>query len=595
MFAESDGHAWPIIECVGLPPCQLWCTMVRAALARAGRALLSHLPSRMILLQQHNFVVDLNYNPNSSVDKLLASLPRSKVVYHMALELLIDRNAYGPQFIASALTDISRSQEKENGPLLINARHVRSWQKRNYSYIKQQRQCLVPLTKIIPPQEEPKQEKSKQKTQNKQVVAQSPDSKLLYKMEEDLVAGTAAFTDLVVESTESGLSEKLLDPEEVLRLLGLDPRTWSLVSLNTSVGERWVRDHPDEAAVTRRLRSYAGKAIKKELIPDLITPPASAEISILSRKPQWNVLPGSWKTAFVFPDQQIGMRWNDYSGKDNEPSYQEIHDTRAMTIAHEIFESVNPDIVVNLGDFLDLAPLSKYATEPQLLRTTQLAINAGFEELQYQRHVMGNKPIILLKGNHDKRFEDSVKNGLPEIYGLQLPGSDSTMFSIRYLLRMEELKIQYIDAYPGEHGDGAFWLETETLKFQHAPNKLNSSGSSAPLQAAEGPYSTVYGHCHRMELAFNHAKTAGPGGLQQVFAASPGTLAKIDGSCPGYSTSLKASGSPATSYNNWQQGVMLIHYHPNRKYSERPELIQIKDETAVCNGHIFGNGHTYGS
>lgn len=555
-----------------------------------GEHLPYRLPIRMIPLQQPIFGVDLVYNPNSSVDKLLASLHRSKVVYLKAIELLIDRNAYGASFVASALTDLSLSQNKGKVCSVLSDRSVRSWQKRNYSFVERQRQNSTQLTKIEAPQK-----KSKQNTTNKQVVAQSPDSKLLYKMEEDLVAGTAAFTDLVVESTENGLSEKLLDPDEVLRLLGLDPRTWSLVSLNTSVGERWVRDHPDEAAVTRRLRSYAGKAIKKELIPDSITPPVSAEISILSRKPQWNILPGSWKTAFVFPDQQIGMRWNDYSGEDNEPSYQEIHDTRAMTIAHEIFESVNPDIVVNLGDFLDLAPLSKYATEPQLLRTTQLAINAGFEELQYQRHVMGNKPIVLLKGNHDKRFEDSIKNGLPEIYGLQLPGSDSTMFSIRYLLRMEELKIQYIDAYPGEHGDGAFWLETETLKFQHAPNKLNSSGSSAPLQAAEGPYSTVYGHCHRMELAFNHAKTAGPGGLQQVFAASPGTLAKIDGSCPGYSTSLKASGSPATSYNNWQQGVMLIHYHPTKKYSERPELIQIKDEMAVCNGHIFGNGYTYGS
>ncbi len=369
---------------------------------------------------------------------------------------------------------------------------------------------------------------------------------------------------------------KRLSNDEILNILGLSSNEWKVLELDISAKNgRVMKPSTDKVSIVYA-HSYKGKVVKIENTVEALTPPTLAKIKVGTKKYKVSTL-SEWETIFVFPDQQIGYR-ND--------SDITIHDEKAIEVAHAIFEDVNPTHVVNLGDFLDLAPLGRYVTEQGLMGTTQKSINRGFEELAYQREIVKDGEIIYIKGNHDKRFEDSLIKMIPEMSGLKIANSPVVALSLDHLMRFDELGIKYMDAYPGEHGSGAYWANTNTLKFQHAPEKLVSGGSSAVAQSRSGPFSTIYGHCHRIEHHFHKAKLAGNGKVD-VFAASPGTLASLNGEVPGFSSSLNNAGIPQSAYNNWQHGVAIVHYKPGVAYSEYLELVHIKNYVAQYQGHVY--------
>lgn len=370
--------------------------------------------------------------------------------------------------------------------------------------------------------------------------------------------------------------DKRLSNNEILKILGLSAKEWKVLELDISAKNgRVMKPGTDKVSIVYS-HSYKGKVVRIEDTVEALRPPEAAKIKVGTKKYRISTL-SEWESIFVFPDQQIGYR-ND--------SDITIHDEKAIEIAHAICESVNPTHIVNLGDFLDLAPLGRYVTEQGLMGTTQKSINRGFEELAYQREIVKDGDIIYIKGNHDKRFEDSLIKMIPEMSGLKIANSPVVALSLDHLMRFNELGIKYIDAYPGEHGAGAYWANTNTLKFQHAPEKLVSGGSSAVPQSRSGPFSTIYGHCHRIEHHFHKAKLAGNAKVD-VFAASPGTLASLNGEVPGFSSSLNNAGIPQSAYNNWQHGVAVVHYKPGVAYSEYLELIHIKNYVAQYQGHIY--------
>ncbi len=389
------------------------------------------------------------------------------------------------------------------------------------------------------------------------------------KLSIDEISGTASF-----EASVPG--DINLTGGQVLGVLGLDANEWEILALEISSGSQWVREHQGEKAVTRQVRKYKGRVARKENSIASIAPASKVKVKVSKTQYKVNTL-SDWESIFVFPDQQIGYR-NDCD--------MTIHDERAISVAHNILEAVKPTHVVNLGDFLDLAPLGRYVVEPGLIKTTQAAIDRGSQELAYQREVVKDGDIVLIKGNHDKRFEDALIRAIPEVHGLRLANSTQVALSLDHLMRFDEFGITYIDAYPGEHGDGAYWANTGTLKFQHAPVKLNSGGSSAVGQSKDGAFSTIYGHCHRIEVHYNNAKLPN-GGSASVFAASPGTLASTRGQVPGYATSLNKSGVPQDAYTNWQQAIAIVHYKPGVPYSERLDIVEIKDYSAIWHGMEF--------
>lgn len=286
-------------------------------------------------------------------------------------------------------------------------------------------------------------------------------------------------------------------------------------------------------------------------------------------------LVGGWKQAVILPDPQIGFRL--YEDGTLDP----FHDDAAMDVALQVISCLNHEHsvsqVVNLGDFLDLPAQGKYEQEPAFATTTQQAIDRGHEFLARQRANAPEAEVVVLEGNHDRRMQKFVLLNSAASFGLRqanLPESWPVM-SLPYLLRLDELDVTYIDAYPA----GQWWIN-DRLRAIHG-DKVRSNGSTASAYANEMPHiSTVFGHIHRQEI---QSKTVfDRSGKIKTMHISPGCLCRVDGAVPSVKGSTGIDGRPATYYENWQQGVAVITYKPDGDF--HVELVQIDEGRTIFRG-----------
>lgn len=286
---------------------------------------------------------------------------------------------------------------------------------------------------------------------------------------------------------------------------------------------------------------------------------------------------GGWRVAVALPDPQIGYR---QLGKKLDP----FHDEKAMNVALQIVEWLakndRVDEVVNLGDFIDLPAQGRFEQEAAFAFTTQHAIDRGYRFLQEQRAAAGNHAkIVLIEGNHDRRMEKFIVSNAASAFGLKRADTDEMpVMSLPYLLRLDELKVEYIDAYPA----GAYWLN-DRLRAVHG-TRVRSNGSTAAAYTNADPHiSTIFGHVHRQEL---QSKTVfdrlGP--IKSI-AVSPGCLCRVDGAVPSVNGSTKIDGSPEQYFENWQQGVAIVSYKKTGEFFV--DLVQINDGKALFRGKEF--------
>ena len=284
------------------------------------------------------------------------------------------------------------------------------------------------------------------------------------------------------------------------------------------------------------------------------------------------------KVAIALPDPQIGGRFLFDQGWDP------FHDEAAMDVALQITafleETDRLDYVINLGDFLDLPSQGRFDQEAGFAGTTQKAIDRGHLFLQQQRAAAGpDAHIVLIEGNHDRRMEKFILSNSAAAWGLKRANMDELpVMSLPYLLRLDEIGVEYIDAYPA----GAFWL-TPTIRAVHG-NKARSNGSTAAAYTNADPHiSTIFGHAHRLEVqsrtVFNRD------GAIQSAAVSPGCLCRVDGAVPSVNGSTHTDGSPAKYFENWQQGVVVISI--NEANEPFFEMVQIKNGEAWFRGQRF--------
>ena len=278
----------------------------------------------------------------------------------------------------------------------------------------------------------------------------------------------------------------------------------------------------------------------------------------------------------ALPDPQIGYR--NLDGK-----LDPFHDESAMDIALQVTsfleETDRLDTVINLGDFLDLPSQGRFEQEAAFASTTQTAIDRGHLFLQQQRAAAGPKAkLVLIEGNHDRRMEKFIATNALSAFGLKRANVDELpVMSLPFLLRLDEIDVEYIDAYPA----GAYWL-TPTIRAIHG-NKARSNGSTAAAYTNADPHiSTIFGHAHRLEIqsrtVFNRDES-----IRSV-AVSPGCLCRVDGAVPSVNGSTHVDGSPAKYFENWQQGLAVIVIENDVPYVE---LIEIRNGVAWFRGKKF--------
>jgi predicted phosphodiesterase len=353
---------------------------------------------------------------------------------------------------------------------------------------------------------------------------------------------------------------------ELLARSGIDPDDIGKVSA-VKLSE-WSAFHKDDETGEAVLTPMSGASI-------VLTPTwdAGPQWPVVDRAAQTPIsLPKpskrktKTKTAVILPDVQIGYR-RDIDTAVLDP----FHDEQAIAAALKVIRAVDPDLIVHLGDLLDFASFGKYEQEPGFALTVQPAIDRAHRYLVECATAGPHAKQVLLEGNHDRRLTRAIVNNAMAAFGLRRGNAPDEwpVLSVPYLLRLDELDVEYVGGYPA----GIYWIN-DRLACIHG-HKVKSSGSTAALVVDDERVSTIFGHVHRIELSYKTRRVRA--GARTSLAASPGCLCRLDGTVPSVKGSYDPLGRPVPTVENWQQGVGVVTYEEG----DGPfalELVPIFDE-----------------
>lgn len=287
-----------------------------------------------------------------------------------------------------------------------------------------------------------------------------------------------------------------------------------------------------------------------------------------------------WKTAVILPDPQIGFRRFEDGG------FDPFHDDVAMKTALKIMTSLEADggvdNVVNLGDFVDFPMFSKYVQEPAFALTTQMGLDRAHLFLAEQRTACPTATNVVIEGNHDRRLQNAIVQNAANAFGIKAANTPESwpVLSLPYLLRFDELDVDYVAGYPA----GEYWINDRLVAIHG--RKVKSGGSTAAAVVKDETVSQLFGHIHRIEL--QHRTVRHRSGPTRLLAATPGCLCRVDGAVPSMKGSTDLNGRSVSSYEDWQQGIAVVNYIEGDG-DFHLELVHITDGNAMFRGQLFSS------
>ena len=336
---------------------------------------------------------------------------------------------------------------------------------------------------------------------------------------------------------------------------GLMPDIWEIQGFR---GNSW-----DAQTKEGEKRMFSGRATFLRKVPVVCDWPVIAPVK-MSRPIKFpdRKTDAAIKKAIVIGDAQVGFKRNMDTHK-----VETLHDMRAFACVTAAIKAVKPDVLVMLGDMLDLPDWSDHFIQtPETALSTQMSINWLAAWIYSVRRYAG--AAVYLEGNHEKRIVRAIITNTASAHRLKpanLPESPP-LLSVESMLRLPELGVEYIGEYPR----GEYWLN-ENFSIIHG-NIVGARSGQTVMKMLDSPRSTVMqGHVHRMESA--HVTAHSIGKSVTYGAHSIGTLARIDGVVP--SNAAK---------ENWQNGFAVVEY--------TDKLFQVH-QINIFGGKMILNGKLY--
>ena len=155
-------------------------------------------------------------------------------------------------------------------------------------------------------------------------------------------------------------------------------------------------------------------------------------------------------------------------------------DNRALEILFHVLKTDKFDEVIQLGDMLDMYPISSFSKDPEkvgLGLRNEIVMARTF--LEKVRKLQPKAKITLLKGNHEARFDRYVIDKAPGL---------AHLFDYRDLLGLKELKMKYVESI----------YNIGKLHFMHGVLVRAHSAYSCKSHFDKYNMSIVHGHTHRL-------------------------------------------------------------------------------------------------
>lgn len=272
------------------------------------------------------------------------------------------------------------------------------------------------------------------------------------------------------------------------------------------------------------------------------------------------------KTAFVYSDAQIG-----YLIDPETHELSQIHDSKALSIAHQVMRDVQPSEVAIIGDWMDISFASRWAQHAEFDAPNQ-SIQAAYDHLRTIRANAGSQleKFTFIEGNHDQRLEKMLLEHNKSAMRIKRASSTSNwpVMSLQYLLRTEELGITHTGRYPG----GDYYMLPD-LMLTHAPPRV-----------AEINASVIHGHTHKVSISPRVAHTAT--GRDTYYMYDIGCLCQL-----GVTTDpqrLMVTRVPSDrGRTNWQQGFAVVNIVEGKLPFHSVNLISINNHRALYQGAVY--------
>ena len=282
-------------------------------------------------------------------------------------------------------------------------------------------------------------------------------------------------------------------------------------------------------------------------------------------------------TALMVPDLQAGFYM--IENGEGEPEYVPMHDPACIEIYVQLAADLQPDEIVYLGDNADLASWStKFARTPTMAGTCNRTFRTLYEFLSRMRAAAPNSRQHYIEGNHEKRLPNLLASNSEAAFGVKRPGEDWPVLSIPYLLRFDELDIQWYGGYP----QGTVWLRDD-IRCVHGKRLSAEKASKDPTIV-----STFFGHTHRAEMK-SRTFTGHNGQPIPTVHVTCGTGARIDGAVPSFGSGTDDNGRPivGNESEDWQQAAVVATYTPDGCELPSVEFMHINNGQGLLRGKTY--------
>lgn len=309
------------------------------------------------------------------------------------------------------------------------------------------------------------------------------------------------------------INEGWWNPEDVIRDHGLDPDDFYIRDYRFN---RW--NTPDSPKGQLRFT-----AIPKTLVP---VPPSVEDLDV----PPPPAVPSDPEGGFVICS-------------DHHAPY---HDRALHANMCRYLADAKPLFGVLLGDLLDFESISRHRKTPGG-PTVNDALKAAVSILRDYRQASPNTHWTFVRGNHDERVQYLILDQAPGLYGIAPGGEGEAALSLRRLLLLDELGIDYID----EEWSRAKFPATQHLTLRHGP----FTGKNV-LANLLGKYGGSQGQGHVHTISMLCKRGIDPDVLRVAFTT--GFMGQVD------------EGLGYCDDPDWHQGFITGHVWSNGEFAVAP-------------------------